>query len=56
MMFIQEGDSALMVAARWGKTGVVEKLIEAGADLILVCQYCTINQITQLEVDNLISA
>ena len=41
-MYIQEGDSALMEAARWGMTGVVKELVEGGADLNLqdkVCQY-----------------
>ena len=45
MMYIQEGDSALIMAARWGKTGVIKELVEGGADLNLqdkVCQYeCT---------------
>ena len=31
----QAGDSALMKAARWGKTEVVVKLVEAGANLNL---------------------
>ena len=34
-MYIQEGYSALMEAAKLGKTGVVEELVEAGADLNL---------------------
>ena len=41
MMYIQRGDSALMMAARWGKTGVVKELVEGGAVLNLknfVCQ------------------
>ena len=41
MMYIQVGDSALMVAARWGMTGVVKELVEGVADLNLqdnVCQ------------------
>ena len=45
MMYIQRGDSALMVAARRGETGVVKELVKGGADLNLhdkVCQYeCT---------------
>ena len=35
MMFIQGGDSALMVAARRGETGVVKELVDGGADLNL---------------------
>ena len=35
MMCIQSGDSALMVAATWGKTGVVKVLVKGGADLNL---------------------
>ena len=34
-MYIQEGDSILMWAARWGETGVVKELVEGGADLNL---------------------
>ena len=45
MMYIQEGYSALMVAAIRGETGVVKELVKGGADLNLqdkVCQYeCT---------------
>ena len=40
-MYIQEGDSALMMAASRGKIGVVKELVEGGADLNLqnnVCQ------------------
>ena len=33
MMYIQEGESALMVAAWRGETGVVKELVEGGADL-----------------------
>ena len=44
-MYIQRGESALMEAARRGKTGVVKELMKRGADLNLqnkVCQYeCT---------------
>ena len=44
-MYIQEGESALMWAARRGMTGVVEELMKGGVDLNLqnkVCQYeCT---------------
>ena len=40
MMYIQEGDSALMVAVRWGKTGVVEDLMKGGADLNLQNKVC----------------
>ena len=35
MMYIQEGDSAMMVAVRWGDTGVVKELVDGGADLNL---------------------
>ena len=41
MMYIQEGDFALMEAARRGRIGVVKELMKAGADLNLqntVCQ------------------
>ena len=31
----QNGDSALMVAVRWGRTEVVSLLIEAGANIDL---------------------
>ena len=40
MMYIQEGDSALMMAARWGETGVVKELVEGGADLNLQNKVC----------------
>ena len=40
MMYIQEGDSALMVAVRRGKTGVVKELVERGADLNLQDNVC----------------
>ena len=33
MMYIQEGNSALMLAVRRGETGVVKELIEGGDDL-----------------------
>ena len=39
MMYIQRGDSALMVAARIGMTGV-EELIKGGADLNLQNKVC----------------
>ena len=38
----QDGESALMIAARWGRTEVVVELVKAGANLNLqnrVCQY-----------------
>ena len=35
MMYIQEGDSVLMVAVRRGETGVVKDLMKGGADLNL---------------------
>ena len=41
MMYIQWGESALMVAVRSGKTRVVKELMKGGADLNLqniVCQ------------------
>ena len=41
MVYVQEGDSALMMAARKGKTEVIKKLVETGADVNLqnnVCQ------------------
>ena len=34
-MYIQEGDSALMMAAREGKTAVVKDLVKSGANLNL---------------------
>ena len=40
MMYIQEGDSALMVAVRRGKTGVVKELMKRGADLNLQNKVC----------------
>ena len=41
MMYIQwTGDSALMKAARSGKTGVVKELGEAGTDLNLQNNVC----------------
>ena len=40
MMYIQEGDSALMVAARMGMTGVVKELMKGGADLNLENKVC----------------
>ena len=33
MMYIQEGDSALMVAVKRGETGIVKELVKGGADL-----------------------
>ena len=44
MMYIQVGDSALMQAAWWGHTAVVEKLVMTGADVNMqnnVCQKYT---------------
>ena len=40
MMYIQEGYSALTMAARWGETGVVKELVEGGADLNLQNNVC----------------
>ena len=40
MMYIQWGESALMVAVRWGETGVVKELVEGGADLNLQDKVC----------------
>ena len=40
MMYIQEGDSALMEAARWDKTSVVVELMKGGADLNLQNKVC----------------
>ena len=40
MMYIQEGDSALMVAVRRSETGVVKELVEGGADLHLQNKVC----------------
>ena len=40
MMYIQEGDSALMKAARSGETEVVNELGEGGADLNLQNNVC----------------
>ena len=40
MMYIQEGDSALIVAVRWGMTGVVKELVEGGADLNIQNRVC----------------
>ena len=40
MMYIQEGDSALMVAAWLGRTEVVKELVEGGADLNLQNKVC----------------
>ena len=40
MMYIQEGESAVMVAARMGKTRVVKELVEGGADLNLQNKVC----------------
>ena len=41
MVYIQEGVSALMVAATWGMSAIVKELVEAGAAFNLqdnVCQ------------------
>ena len=38
----QDGDSPLILAAEWGRTGAITQLINAGANLDLqdeVCQY-----------------
>ena len=40
MMYIQEGDFALMVAAMRGETGVVKELVKGGADLNLQNKVC----------------
>ena len=40
MMYIQNGDSALMEAARRGRTGVVKELVKGGADLNLQNRVC----------------
>ena len=40
MMYIQVGESALMMAAWSGKTGVVNELVEGGADLNLQNKVC----------------
>ena len=40
MMYIQEGESALMMAARWGDTGAVKELMKGGADLNLQNKVC----------------
>ena len=40
MMYIQDGDSALMVATRRGMTGVIKKLVKGGADLNLQNKVC----------------
>ena len=40
MMYIQEGDSALMEAVRRGKTGVVKELVKGGADLNMQNNVC----------------
>ena len=41
MMYIQwTGDSALMVAVKRGRTGVVKELVEGGADLNLQDKVC----------------
>ena len=39
-MYIQEGESALMMAIRNGKTGVVKELMKGGADLNLQNKVC----------------
>ena len=40
MMYIQEGESALMEAVRSGETGVFKELVEGGADLNLQNKVC----------------
>ena len=40
MMYIQRGESALMVAVRSGVTGVVKELMKRGADLNLQNKVC----------------
>ena len=40
MMYIQWGESVLMVAARRGESGVVKELVEGGADLYLQNKVC----------------
>ena len=39
-MYIQDGDSALMMAVRMGKTGVIKELVEAGADMNVQNEVC----------------
>ena len=39
-LYIQEGESALMMAVRRGKTGVIKELVETGADLNLRNEVC----------------
>ena len=39
-MYIQERDSALMKATKWGRTRVVKELVEGGADLNLQDEVC----------------
>ena len=40
MMYIQRGEFAQMVAARWGETEIVKELVEGGADLNLQDKVC----------------
>ena len=40
IIYIQDGDSPLMVAVREGKTGVVKELVKGGADLNLQSKVC----------------
>ena len=40
MIHIQDGDSALMKAARWGGTAVVEELVKAKAKINLQNKVC----------------
>ena len=44
MMYIQEGDSALMVAVKWGKTGFFKELVAAGTDLNLQNKVCHVHE------------
>ena len=36
----QDGDSALMKAARWGKTEVIAELVKAGANVDMQTKVC----------------
>ena len=40
MMYIKEGESVLMMAARRGEAGVVKELVKGGADLNLQNKVC----------------
>ena len=44
MMYIQWGDSALMVAAREGMTGVIKELMKGGAALNLQNKVCNVHE------------